>query len=995
MAKGEAKLNQIFAELNANDNEGKALLLHALSVDDKADFSNANRLYRERNNLSDAALAYMAATFVRMGRDEFARDLLAILAKNALPDNSGGVKAVYWKGGDSRPLMNDRAETTALALWAYVKVNREAETASGAAAFLLGESARIDRESGSSLGPIVAALSEYFAKGPQEADDFEVGVIVNDKPAFSVTSAELRNTRLFALPAEAINAAANSVRFEVRGRGEIRYAATLSGFSPEMVDPKSFRTPEIHGRNYYHDKLSYRDVPLGSNSTSPVKALELGQRVRVQVSVSNPWEQNKRYLTWEEPIPAGMLLVEGSVQGNFRRVEKTGSRLLLYFVPGALSDVSYELVAHAPGTYRVLPSVLHDATNRGEMRMGPASELTILTPGGKSQDPYEMNYGEHFELATKLFNDGRFDDAQKHLDVLFDNPGYRPLYEKDLARMLLWIHTGREKLDANRTVAMFEILRERHPDLVIPFDKILIVGSAYREIGEFERAWLVSRAAIYSSFLNDAKISAVLEDQGQYLGSVKYLENLWREYPDSAEAVGAYFALSQSLFQRAPEARAIALREKRLREKRPAPAEGEAVEEEKESEPEKVAMLEESQRLLHYFLTLYATDPLADDAAFSEVNVFFALKDYPGVIARAEKAVARYPESEFRSSFEYMAALGHFWQHDHEAALASARSVADGTSKDRDYARYIVAQIYHSVGNPTEAMDWYSKVKELYPDAGEAIAYFEQKKIAMPEVKTFKPGEAVEIDLDYRNIREASLQVYEVDLLKLYLREKNLSNITQVDLAGIDPEASLIVPLGDGKDYRDKSQKTKLPLEKEGAYLVICRGDNLFTSGLVLVTPLKLEIQENASEGSVRVNVRSTVDDGYQAEVEVKVVGSGEETFHSGDTDLRGVYQADGVTGNATVLARKGDNQYAFHRGSQFLGTPPAPEAAAAPEQVQQQLEVATPQQDPKKGQKQLRKSDYLQNIDDSNGFIQSENWGKWDVLRRGENKGVEVQKAQ
>ena len=51
---------------------------------------------------------------------------------------------------------------------------------------------------------------------------------------------------------------------------------------------------------------------------------------------------------------------------------------------------------------------------------------------------------------------------------------------------------------------MFEILRERHPDLVIPFDKILIVGRAYREIGEFERAWLVARAAIYSSFLSNS-----------------------------------------------------------------------------------------------------------------------------------------------------------------------------------------------------------------------------------------------------------------------------------------------------------------------------------------------------------------------------------------------------------------------------------------------------------------------------------------------------------
>ena len=50
--------------------------------------------------------------------------------------------------------------------------------------------------------------------------------------------------------------------------------------------------------------------------------------------------------------------------------------------------------------------------------------------------------------------------------------------------------------------------------------------------------------------------------------------------------------------------------------------------------------------------------PLADDAAFSEVNVFFALKDYGKVVARAELGTARHPKSNLKTSFEYMAALG-------------------------------------------------------------------------------------------------------------------------------------------------------------------------------------------------------------------------------------------------------------------------------------------------------------------------------------------------
>ena len=45
-------------------------------------------------------------------------------------------------------------------------------------------------------------------------------------------------------------------------------------------------------------------------------------------------------------------------------------------------------------------------------------------------------------------------------------------------------------------------------------------------------------------------------------------------------------------------------------------------------------------------------------------------------------------------------------------------------------------------------------------------------------------------------------------------------------------------------------------------------------------------------------------------------------------TDLRGVFQADGVNGTATVLARAEGGKYAFYRGQQTHGTPPKPEAS-------------------------------------------------------------------
>ncbi len=971
-----------FAKIDANDAESKALVIHALSLTGRADFSAANRLYRERQALSETSLAYMAAAFIRMGRSGFAEDLLKILDAKL-------VDGRRWKSNSRHSILSDDVRVTALALWSYAKLRRDSATTAAVANDLLGQSARL--QSNSSLGVVITALAEYYNQGDRPGEDFTIQLLINDQLVGSIRSADLKTTHTLALRPERIDAGENRIRIKVDGRGEVRYAATLFGFSPDLKDPGTLDYPRIDKKVYYHDKLAYREVPLSADSSSPVASLELGQRFRAQVSFRNRntnGGQNE-YLIYEECIPTGALLVADSMAGNYKRVETDDSKIRFYFAPGQLHRISYELVAHAPGKYRVLPGIVHDAVDHGRMRLGQAHDLEILAPGVKSMDPYKMNGAEHFELATKLFNDGGADEAQQHLDALFADKEDRQRYERDIARMLLWIHTGHEQLDAARVVQMFEILRERHPELVIPFDKTLTVGRAYREIGEFERAWLVFQAAIESSFLNDAKLSAVLEDQGQYLGSVRYQEELWFEYPDSADVTTAFFALSQSLFQKAPEAKAIAAREKRLRQRTPTPDEADAANDQRpgeRDEPEKIAMLEHSRALLHRFLVLYSDDPLADDAAFSEANVYFALKDYASVVEHAARGAERYADSELKSSFEYMAALGHFWQRRYKEALVSATSVANGDSKDRDYARYITAQIYHATGEPAEAMVWYEKVRQLYPDAADAIDYFQEKKISMGEVTTLQPGEAVEIKIDYRNIEEAALEIYKVDLMKLYLREKSLSNITAVDLAGIDPEGSLRLPLGDGKDFADKTMKATLPIQEEGAYLVICRGDNLYTSGLILITPLKLEIQETPAQGSVRVNVRDlTAGGSYVPEVLVKVVGANNDLFFSGQTDLRGVFQAEGVNGAATVLARAEGGKYAFFRGQITHGPPPQADAAA---KDPMQSEGAA-------SGKQLQQSDYLKNIEVQNRAVQDGNLKAWDAQRRGDNRGVEVQKAK
>ena len=186
-----------------------------------------------------------------------------------------------------------------------------------------------------------------------------------------------------------------------------------------------------------------------------------------------------------------------------------------------------------------------------------------------------------------------------------------------------------------------------------------------------------------------------------------------------------------------------------------------------------------------------------------------------------------------------------------------------------------------------------------------------------PEPAT-KPG----IALDYRNIGQVDVKVYPVDLMQLYLTRRNLNGIAGIDLAGITPLVEKTVALGDGADYDDKSKSIDLPLAKEGAYLTMIRGDNLYASGIVLVTPLEMEVLEEPASGRVRVTVRDARTKEFLPKVQVKVIGSATPQFISGETDLRGVFVAEGLRGSVTAVARNGNIAVRLLPRDQLPGQP-------------------------------------------------------------------------
>ncbi|MGM0486920.1 MAG: tetratricopeptide repeat protein [Planctomycetota bacterium] len=976
----EKYLKDVFRKLKTTDTDGKAAVLHALSTTEATEFASLNRLHRQRNSLTPPALAHTALAFANVDRAPMAGELLDILEEKVDVTEQDDKQIAHWQGKSNHPWLRNDVGTTALATLAFIRLRPESPLVEQCINYLLQK--RGVHGFGKARGPAVSAIAAYYGKTQYIENDYRLTIQVNGETVRELSSEQTAQTITFPVPRDAIGKDKNLIRFNLEGRGQYSYQVSLKGFSKELKDPKSWGgDPHVYYRKYRHTPLTYRGRSIGVDSSSPVKNIEVGQRVHVHVSIDGG-HQN-RYMVIEEPIPAGMRFVEGSLRdGRATHHEIHDDKLLLFYPPNQyVDDFEYELVGHTTGEYRVLPTVIRDLMHPDQMRVGKVSELTVLAPGVESADPYEMNDQERFKLGQLYFEDGVYKEALPHLAHIFKTNlnKDRDFHERDVARMLLWIYTSEGFYDAKKIVNAYEVLRERHPELEIPFDKILTAGKAYRDIGEYERAYLIYQATANASFVKDSNVSAVLEDQDQFFRSADYQQRLWREYPDTSKVSSAYFSLSQNLYQKAPEAPELA-EKAREAQKRFAADESEAETGTQYPDTE-VEMLTRAGKLLQSFLTLYPNDPLADNAAFSMANALLDLKQYDSVIQRCKRYKTRFPESKFHSSFQYITALAHFWKNNYEEALQAAKTVAEGQSKDRDYARYIVAQVYHAQKEPAEAIEWYEKVADQYADAEQSIDYFRQKNISLPEINIFRPDEDVEVELSHRNIDEAEYQVYRVDLMKLYLREKSLSDITDLQLAGIDPLAQKGIDLSGDQQFSKQTTDVPLGLKDEGAYLIICRGDHLFCSGLVLVTSLKIEVQQDITSGRVRVNVLDAVDESYVPEVHVKAIGSRNEAFRSGETDLRGIFVAEDIQGEVTVIARADKKQYAFFRGDKELLPRPGEQAQA--------------QQRPRQEEAEKQSPDFRKNLRRQNKEMQMEQSEQYDRMRRQKQKGVQVKTTQ
>lgn len=1021
-------LQKAFADAQPAQTELKATILHSLSWIDRADFSHVNRLFRNRESLNTAGLGQLALTFLRIDRKAMALEVLEALNRRAQQVERSLVTCQFLPTDANSAWMHSELEVTAMTLLAQLEADPSADSVPKMVVYLTGAARAEGWRPHKARGVVIAALSTYYARGERERSDYTLAVRVNGREIRKIAS-QRDGTTIVTVPSDALVDGVQRISLDYDGRGAYTYAVSLSGFTSQFPNPKSIRHPAAwaHNRKVRPEPPEYEGRPIepgwnvarewGRDGKFDNEAMHVpvGETVDVQVSLSRNDRLRREagdadYIIVQERIPSGFRLLRETLGGNHLAYDLRDNMLTLYHGSmRSLGTLTYTLVATTPGEYRLTPTQVRSVYHPERFHVNASDRtLTVLPRDVENPDSYRMSPDQLFNLGRLSFDDGRFGEAAGYL-VQLNNEHWiiRDDTYKEAVRMLLVCALDRG--DDAAIVDNFEILKERFPDVVIPFDQIVRVGDAYANTGQHERAYLVYRATADGSFARDARIGGVLKEQDRFLDSIDYLESLWRAYPDTPQVANVYYALSQSLYAQAGNASTM----------RPRRRDHDGV--------SRTSLILEAIRYLDTYLALYPESPVADEASYSLANAWLELGEDLRVIALTEDLIHVFPDSKWLDRFRYMQALAWFRQGEFDKALSLAVQVANSTWKDERgidrpspnkwLALYIAGQIYHAQLNTAKAIEYYEQVKTHFSDAAEAVRLFEQRFVRLPEVTIFHPasGGYYESDdwekalktngtagapaaaikhatpfarIDYRNVDEVVLQVYRVDLMKLALAEKNLNNIAGVNLAGVRPLVEKTVRLDADRRFVDQSARIPLELptlpreadkDNEGAYLVICRGADRVASGLVLITPLALEVTEDADAGRARVNVVNAISRSGARDVHVKVIGSAMSQFRTGETDLRGVYIADGVAGSATAIARDEMGHFAFYRN------PTATMLAMAPP-MQQRMQAGT---------KMERQVDYFSNISDDNESIQMSNQLYLEDIFGQQQEGVQVQKAQ
>ncbi|MDG1498491.1 MAG: tetratricopeptide repeat protein [Planctomycetota bacterium] len=936
-------LVSMYRDLGGSDLERKAMALHALSAFGTSDFADVNRLYRERDKLSQAGLAHLVLTLVELNRMDMARELAQLLESMAIEGSSANPSMVWTINGGmtlNSTWHRDQGGMSALSLWALSRALPQSELLDFAAEGVLSLA---PWRPGQTRGFALAALTSYGTEALTAQGSFKVAVTLNDG-----------SRAVLQVPAGRIGASAHFPLADLKGSqsvpvaidlvdsartAKLRFAPTFTARLSGFTNPKeayqrgglhipyqitSAAAPIFNGASLGVGFSCINSLGDDNSRVQPwqnlVENLPLGERCLVKVDASRSTLIDRElgpagYLELEIPLAPGVMIVPGTLLGNIAGYRPFPGGMLITLSPSIpKTQVSFEIMATSQGSFTLPPLVLRSSNSSNRLAYSKPSRFSVLSAGVANPDRYRATPDELLNYGTALFQAGDLAGARTKLEALYSEFGedIHNHHQAELLGMLLELAIHFE--NTRGTVSYFESLKQYNPELFLSLEQVLAIGRAYRDLGENERASTMFMATIAETFNRDMRVAGVLEEHGAFTPTSQMLGRLWREYPDRPSVVATRLSHADYLMRAA----ATAHKDENLRR----------------AGRDRASLLVESILVLREFMALYPDHALAPDAGLNLVSAHLELEDYEQVAELAGRLAERFTEPRVRDDFRYTRAVASWFEDRPKDAKDLLLGIADAVYVDdrgaetqsinRDLSYYLLGQIHHAAGELDKATSYYGRVKLSFTEAKELFMELQATRLGLPEVTEVLPGRRVAVPLDFKGVDEVELLLYPVDLMTLYLREGDLKSVAQVNLAGIAPafrkSYDLAPELGLGLSHIE----LELDSLETGAYLAMARAEGLFASGLVLVTDLALLVNEDTRLGQVRAQVTRDGSWSFVEGVDIRVVGSGDGAFQAGKTDKRGLFVSKGVVGEATVIARFGEREYAFHRGEVLHGTAPS-----------------------------------------------------------------------
>jgi alpha-2-macroglobulin len=368
-----------------NDNT-RTYALYAISrtrpaaLQDKALATQVDRIFRERDELSDYGRALLALVLHAADRQADAGTVVDNLDNTAVLNDAKDTAHWgkrdgwwYWYHGSD--------ETTAWVLQAMLTLRPESRYVPLSVNYLVRSRRGLTWHNTKSTAMVVYALARY-AKVAGELDcDQTFDIAIDDQIRKSV---RVRRENLFAfedrivLDAEALSPGEHTVEISRRGKGSLYWGAHLryhdtaerirGGGNRVAVARKYFRlvreeftntrriwrSGEVVEERFPDARFRREPIAFGDEIAS-------GQLLEVQLDIT--CEDNLEYLVFEDPKPAGCepyRLRSGSSYGGgtYANMELRDTKVV-FFATGLSQgkhSLAYKLQCEQPGTFRVLPA---------------------------------------------------------------------------------------------------------------------------------------------------------------------------------------------------------------------------------------------------------------------------------------------------------------------------------------------------------------------------------------------------------------------------------------------------------------------------------------------------------------------------------------------------------------------------------------------------------------------------------------------------------------